>query len=292
VYAGKEGKDRQSTYRYKKTKTNVKEKNMKTRTSLAAAILILSLSIVGQVYAAYSDPPTWQGMTMLNISFNTATNTLDVVDQSTTTYAGGVPLALNTLPGGRVDEGATITTYGTFAPPVNVLDNTAFSRRLGWNPTNYGIGQLTLQQRIESVYGTGASVWINLISKTSGLESYVAVGKTGLGTSPLYPLTPYAGIFGTAGSDTKWHWDYLMDHNTYAVPAAYLVADKTYSATYDVYIGDSLGNKIGASTLETWTWKAPHTIPAPVPIPAGVWLLGPGLAGLVSLRKRIGRRNS
>jgi hypothetical protein len=259
---------------------------MKTRILLAIAILALSLSIVGQVHAAYSVPPTWQGMTMLNISFNTATRILDVVNQSTTTYAGGVPLALNTLSSGRVDEAATITTYGTFAPPVNVLDNTAFSRRLGWNPTT------GLQANIESAYGTGASIWINLISKTPGLESYVAVAKDGLGTSPLYPLAPYAGIFGTAGSDTKWHWDYLMDHNTYAVPAAYLTPDKLFTATYDVYVGDSLGNKIGASSLETWTWKAPHTIPAPVPIPAGVWLLGSGLAGLVGLRKRIGRRNS
>jgi len=259
---------------------------MKTRILFAAAILALSLSVAGQVHAAYSTPPTWQGMTMLNITFNTTTRVLDVVDQSTTTYAGGVPLALNTQSSGMVDLAAT--TYGTFAAPVNVLDNTAFSRRLGWNPTNYGTGQPTLQQRIESVYGTGANIWINLISKTQGLESYVAVAKNGLGTSPLYPLVPYAGIFGTAGSDTKWHWDYLMDHNTYAVPQAYLVANKLYSATYDVYVGDSLGNKIGASTTETWTWKAPASVPTP--IPAAVWFLGSGLVGIIGLRRRTSRK--
>jgi len=256
---------------------------MKTRRLLVATILALSLSIGGQAHADYSVPPTWQGMTMLNITFNTTTHVLDVVDQSTTTYAGGVPLALNTLSDGRVDLAAT--TFGTFAAPVNVLDNTAFSRRLGWNPTT------SLQANIEAVYGAGASIWINLISKTQGLESYVAVGKDGLGTSPLYPLTPYAGIFGTAGSDAKWHWDYLMDHNTYAVSLAHLVAGQLYSATYDVYVGDSLGNKIGASTMETWTWKAPDTIPAPVPIPAGVWLLGSGLVGIIGLRRRASRKS-
>lgn len=100
-----------------------------------------------------------------------------------------------------------------------------------------------------------------MLSKSPGLESYLAVGMYGT-NSP----NAYSGIFGTAGSSTKWRWDGAMDHNTYAVRLGDLSAtNQLLSATYKVYVGDASGNEIlngdgsSASTIETWTWQGPAT---------------------------------
>ncbi len=76
-------------------------------------------------------------------------------------------------------------------------------------------------------------------------------------------INAYSGIFGTAGSSTKWQWDGRMDHNTYAVSLSDITAaGQLFSATYKVYVGDAAGNEIlnpdlsSASSLETWTWQA------------------------------------
>ncbi len=237
-------------------------------------VLALAGATFGMIASAhaYSSPPSWMPMTMLNVSLNTSTLRLSVVDEAMM------------LPGGVA--GLTLAPLGTYDPaqPYAVLNGTQYSRRLGWDDANR-IGNtnpaLLINNLVQTTYGTGASVWIDCLSKSTGLESYLAVGMNGMG-SP----NSYSGIFGTAGSDTKWKWDGMMDHNTYAVGLDYITAPgQLFSASYKVYIGDALGNEIlnpdtsSASTIETWTWQA-------VPEPTTMSLALLGLGGLMVARKR------
>jgi hypothetical protein len=237
-------------------------------------VLALAGATLGMIASAhaYSSPPSWMPMTMLNVSLDTSTLRLDVVDQATKMGAG-------------VYAGLTLAPLGTYDPaqPWAVLNHTEYSRRLGWDDANR-IGNtdpsLLINNLIHSTYGPGASIWIDCLSKSAGLECYLAVGMYGT-NSP----SAYSGIFGTAGSATKWQWDGMMDHNTYAVDANLTSPGQLFSATYKVYIGDALGNEIlnpdnsSASTIETWTWQA-------VPEPTTMSLALLGLAGVFVARTR------
>jgi hypothetical protein len=221
---------------------------------------------------AYSSPPSWMPMTMLNVSLNTSTLRLSVVDEAMM------------LPGGVA--GLTLAPLGTYDPaqPYAVLNGTQYSRRLGWDDANR-VGNtdpsLLINNLVQTTYGAGASIWIDCLTKSTGLESYLAVGMNGMG-SP----NSYSGIFGTTGSSTKWQWDGMMDHNTYAVGLDYITSPgQLFSATYKVYVGDALGNEIlnpdtsSASTIETWTWQA-------VPEPTTMSLALLGFASAIAARKR------
>ncbi|MBM4335419.1 MAG: PEP-CTERM sorting domain-containing protein [Deltaproteobacteria bacterium] len=223
-------------------------------------------------------PPSWMPMTMLVVSYDTSLQRLDVQDQ-----AAPVTLAVNTNGMGMPD--ASATTFADFDPaePWSVLQNSAFSRRLGWW-AGTGSASIALEGSIEDAFGPDASIWIESISISPGLESYLAIGAYGVNANNTMVVDPnangYTGIFGTAGSSTRWQWDYQMDHNAYAVPVAHLLPNQSYSAMYRVYIGDAAGDEIaaaiGASTIETWTWVAPASIPVPEPATAGLALAGLG----------------
>ena len=247
-----------------------------SQTKLFILVLASILCTSHMVEAAYDIPPSWRFMTMLDISFDTTNKLLSVVAPTVNEQ-----LSINTLSGqsnpnwdGTVDK--TATNFASFDPgkPWAVLKNKAFSRRFGWDTS-----QTTLAADIQAAYGADASIWIESIAQSPGLETYLAIGKYGVNGHTPYTTDvdetlnprPYSGIFGTGGSSTKWKWDYQMDHNTYAVPLSYLVPNQQYSATYKVYPGDSHGNEIlnnngtSASTLETWTWQAPATWVLPAP---------------------------
>ncbi|MFB3892894.1 MAG: PEP-CTERM sorting domain-containing protein [Phycisphaerae bacterium] len=281
--------------------------NSALRNIRTIALIVIAIPALAQ--AAFSPPPNWSPMTMLNVTFSTTALRLSVVDQATLMGPGVYAvMAIDTYNDPLVTTGATsygrpnnsATAYGSFDPvqPWGLLNNTAFSRRLGWNP-----GGGTLQADIQATYGAGASIWIECLSKTPGLESYLAVGKWGVkatGTNPAevtldannVPLIDpavngYSGIFGTGASSTKWKWDYLMDHNVYVVSSANItVANQVFTADYKVYIGDASGNEIlntdtsSASTIETWTWQGPA-----IPEPATLALLVGG-AAMATFRRR------
>jgi hypothetical protein len=236
----------------------------------ALALAGATFGMAGSAFG-YSSPPSWMPMTMLNVGFNSSTLRLDVVDEAMM------------LPGGVA--GLTLAPLGTFDPtqPYAVLNGTQFSRRLGWDDANR-IGNtdpaLLINNLIQTTYGSGASIWIDCLSKSAGLDSYLAVGMNGMG-SP----NSYSGIFGTAGSSTKWQWDGMMDHNTYAVSLDHITSPgQLFSATYKVYVGDAAGNEIlnpdlsSASTLETWTWQ---TVPEPTTLSLALL----GLVGGIAARK-------
>lgn len=234
---------------------------------------------------------------MLNVTFDTTTHKLSVVDQTTT-----VTLALDTYSDPTITSGSTsygrpdftATSFGTYdtAKPWSVLQDKEFSRRLGWNP-----GSTTLQADIQTAYGADAGIWIEVTSQSTGLETYQAKGKFGVGggtTAEPYvdsngeaivyaAAGGYTPIFGTSGSSTKWKWDYKMDHNVYAISSAYLSSSaQTLSADYRVYIGDSSGNDLdaAAASAETWTWQT-----SPVPEPASA-LAVVGFSAATMLRRR------
>ncbi|MFZ2971448.1 MAG: PEP-CTERM sorting domain-containing protein [Ferribacterium limneticum] len=270
----------------------------------ALAFGALAAASIGHASAAtetYAVAPTWMPMTMLVVSFDTASQKLDVADQSTATNKGPggiytsdpIKLGINTDSMGKPDLSAT--SFASYDPtqPWSVLQNSAFSRQLGWWAGS-GTANVALQTNIETAYGTGASIWIESVAQSAGLETYLAVGKSGVNVNNTTTVDPlaggYSGIFGTDGSSTKWQWDYMMDHNTYAVLLAYLSPNQLYSATYKVYIGDSTGNELaaaaGASTLETWKWQAPAVMPVPEPETYAMFMAGLGLIGFIARRRR------
>lgn len=202
---------------------------------------------------AYSTPPSWMPMTMLNISFNSATNKLAI---DPTTFAA--PLSTNT---NMMGAPAGIASFDP-AQPYAVLNGTAFSRRFGWYDPNEMTATAILPA-VQAVYGAGASIWIQSLTQSPGLSTYQAIGSNGLDMSNMYP-----GIFGTAVSSTKWKWDGMMDHNTYAVPFGSITKPNQYfSAYYKIYIGDAAGNELlvdkngaavsSAATTTTWGWQGP-----------------------------------
>jgi hypothetical protein len=244
----------------------------KIKTSL---LLAAALALLGQLDSAqaYSTAPTWSPMTMLKVWFDTNSSQLSIQSQNPT---NPIVLVFNTLATGKADT--TNATPANFDPtkPWSVLNGTVFSRRLGWWTTNSTL----LAANVTNTYGTGAGIWIESLSKSPGLKTYQAIGTFGVnslgttnldGTPAIDPAANgYAGIFGTAGSSTKWKWDYQMDHNANAVSLGDVtVANQIFTNTYKIYIGDSTGAElpaaVGASTTTTWTWQGPATLVAPSP---------------------------
>jgi hypothetical protein len=256
--------------------------------ALAAAVVTLAAS----ASAAYSMPPSWMPMAMLVVGFDPGTGTLSVQDQAThpslqPPSSPYVQLALGTDAMGRPDPAATDFADYDPAQPWSVLQDKAFSRMLGWWAGS-GSAPETLASSIEAAFGPDAGIWIEAVSQSAGLETYLAVGRYGVNVDNTTTVDPFAGgytgLFGTDGSSTRWRWDYAMDHNTYAVPWELLSPGQLYSARYKVYIGDAAGDElpaaVGASTFETWTWQAPAHVPVPEP-GTGALLLG-GLGGLAA----------
>ena len=245
----------------------------------APALAVAIFGTLATAHAQYSDPPTWMPMTMLNVSFDMATLKLDVVDQAAKMGASVYPVL-------------TLAPLGTYDPaqPWGVLNGTEYSRRLGWDDVNKTQTDGTaILDKIHTTYGASASLWIESIAQDSALQCYLAIGKYGVNANNSTTVDPainaYSGLFGTAGSSTKWQWDGKMDHNTYAVSLSDIATPgQLFSATYKVYVGDAAGNEIlnpdlsSASTLETWTWQA-------VPEPATLSLAALGIIGLLASRK-------
>jgi hypothetical protein len=208
---------------------------------------------------AFSGPPTWSPMTMLNISLTSGKLAIQELSSKS---------PFNTTPPSYPVLSAPISNFDP-SKPWNVINGSAYSRRLGWNPAT-GLNAAA----VTAAFGADAGIWIERISQTPGLETYQAVGTFGVNANNSSTVDPatngYAPIFGTAGSSTKWKWDYQMDHNVYAVPASYITTpDQLFSATYKIYVGDAYGVEIpaaaSANTTTTWTWQGPAIVPDTTP---------------------------
>jgi hypothetical protein len=93
-----------------------------------------------------------------------------------------------------------------YAPPADVLDGQFYNAQYGWLPDGF----FNLP--------SGSGIFIELVSKTAGLEVYDAFS--------------FEPRFGTAGSLAFWSWDGVMTHHWHASATC-----GHYEATYRVYIG-------------------------------------------------------
>ena len=242
----------------------VKVRNTSSASPNTAVVTTLTIGSVTGNFSittnAYTAPPTWMPMTMLNISLTNGK--LAIVELANMTPFNTTPPTYPVL--------STVAPDRTFDPtkPWAVLNGAAYSRRLGWNPAA-GFNATAVQ----SAFGANAGIWIERISASPGLETFQAVGKYGVNANGATTVEPaangYIPIFGAAGSSTKWKWDYLMDHNANAVPAAYITeANQHFSATYRIYVGDSAtGADLApdAAYTTTWGWTGPATVPGNIP---------------------------
>ena len=232
---------------------------------IAAAASLIMLTLGSQAHAASSTPLSWFPMYMLDVTFDSATRTLAVAPPPNASV-----LNTNTLANGNGTTPNPVT-YASFDPiqPWSVLNGKVFSRRFGWNdPNEYTTDGSDILSKIRAAYGTGANLWIEVISQSMGLKTYQAVGKYGINANDSQTVDPnangYAPIFGTAGSSPTWRWDGKMDHNTYAVPLAFLsTPNQEFFATYKIYVGDVQGNALAGtpSATTTWKWTGPAVLP-------------------------------
>jgi hypothetical protein len=214
-----------------------------------ASLMLLALTI--QPASAFSPPPSWDPMLMLNVTLD-ASNRLAV---ETTPYI----IRLTIAPGAYNSTNQTYDlNFVTFDPaqPCAVLNATAYSRVLGWydeGTTGFG-GDDFYASYAAQLHGTNY-VWIERIGGSPELKTYF-INEDVTGD----PGTPYTPIFGTDGSSPKWRWDGRMDHNAYSVDLRCLNrSNQLFTATYYLYVGDAIGNTNAAftPTITTWRWQGP-----------------------------------
>lgn len=216
--------------------------------------LIFGLLLIAAESAAYSPPPSWDPMLMLNVTLST-NNQLAV---QTNPYAVTLIVAPGAYDATNKFYDPTFVTFDP-AQPYADLNGTAYSRVYGWydqGTTGFN-GDNFYDTYTNQLYGTNF-VWIEKLGGSPQLKTYF-INEDVTGD----PATPYTPIFGTDGSAMKWKWDGKMDHNAYAVDLLSLnTSNQLFTATYHLYIGDAAGNTNPAfsPTTTTWRWKGP-TLP-------------------------------
>jgi hypothetical protein len=153
------------------------------------------------------------------------------------------PVELLRFPGEQYDGAA------------GVLDDSYYSSQYGW----VADGFINL--------GTDEFIWIEHISSTDGLGVYEG------GMRMMREMHTYDAIQGTGGSDDAWNWGGTMVHNWYSTDAL-----GAYEATYEVFVGDALGNAYSQYTSDTVTLNFNA-----VPTPGGLGTLVFG--GLLATRR-------
>jgi hypothetical protein len=116
--------------------------------------------------------------------------------------------------------------------------------------------------------GAGNSIWIEMTTQTTGLETYEG------GRRMMIDAQSFNPIFGTDASSNAWQWSGMMTHNWYAADA---LGD--YQATYRIFVGDSTGNAVDGfgETSVTLYLRA-------VPAPGSLAMLG--LGSLIATRRK------
>lgn len=227
---------------------DTRPRNMPIAVAKLIVGVVSALGVTTPLAAQYAEPPSWDPMLMLRVSFDSHRN-LQVAATSTI-------IRLQPAPGCYDPATRSYDLHKISFDPEKawaVLNATAYSRVLGW----YDEG--TTGANGDNFYDTfarelaGNYVWIEKTGGSPELETY-AVTEAG------DPTEPYTPIFGTAGSPARWCWDGFMAHNVYAVPLSKLAtSNRIFTATYDLYVGDAAGNRVEGygGTTTTWTWQGP-----------------------------------
>jgi len=212
------------------------------------------LPLSAMAVRAYSPPPSWDPMLMLNVTLN-ASNQLAI---ETTSFIAPLTVAPGVYDSTNETYDFTVVSFDP-AQPYAVLNDTAYSREMGWYDAVNDDFYTTYATQIGTNY-----VWIEKTGGSPELNTYtVSEDQTG------NPGTPYTPIFGAEGSSTKWLWDGFMDHNANAVALAYLTAsNQLFTATYHLYVGDAQGNPVSGfrGTTTTWSWRGPAAAVVPAPV--------------------------
>ena len=154
----------------------------------------------------------------------------------------------------------------TFDGPASVLNHTGHNAQFGW-----------LANGFVSI-PSGSGVFVELVSSSPHLS--------------VYEELTYDPILGTDGSSTVWQWSGAMTHNWYSADVK-----GPHSAVYDVYVGDTLGNRLegwGAGRIElSFVFGEDLSVrigslggPSVSVVPAPMSLSLLGLSGLAARRRR------
>lgn len=230
---------------------NLKSQRLRRKLSASASATLAAILLAGAAQSAragYAEPPSWDPMIMLRVSFDAHTNL--------TVATNAAIIRLQAAPGSYSPLTRTYDPGVVSFDPTqrwSVLNGTAYSRVLGWydegtTGANGGNFYDTYARELAGNY-----VWIEKVGGSAELKTY-AVSEAG------DPTGPYTPIFGTAGSSTRWRWDGFMDHNVYAVPlTALATSNQIFTASYQLYVGDAEGNPVPGygGTTTTWTWQGP-----------------------------------
>jgi len=150
-----------------------------------------------------------------------------VVGQNPSTRLGGEFFTGFESPG--LNPVSMIEPPVTYDGGATVLNGSWFNAQYGW--------------LVSGFWGlpAGSTLWVRVVDQTPGLETYAGRDFNG--------YLQYEPLFGTAGSSDLMAWDGTMLHNYYAVRAP-----GSYSATYEVFVGDDFGVPwLGAATPATIT---------------------------------------
>ncbi len=132
-----------------------------------------------------------------------------------------------------------------FEAPFSVLNGKGYNAQFGWT----ALFPFDLQ---------GDLIWIKVLEQTEGLQTFEGGWADDAGTGIPDPndqsMIP---IFQTFGSTDIWSWSGSMTHNWYAV-----TEPGEYSATYEVYVGDTLGIINNTYTPAQVTFEFTNTIQA------------------------------
>ncbi len=130
-----------------------------------------------------------------------------------------------------------------FDTSFSVLNGKGYNAQFGWT----ALFPFDLQ---------GGLIWIRVLEQTQGLQTFQGGWADDVGTGIPDPndqsMTP---IFQTFGASDIWTWSGSMTHNWYAV-----TEPGDYSATYQVYVGDTLGIINSAYTPAQVTFEFTNTI--------------------------------
>ena len=257
-----------------------------------ATASVVALGLVTPSHAAYSIPVSYNQMWMPAVYLNGNELTVQPVSDF-----GVAPLGIDVSAsrGDIVLASPTILTHGSFDPkaPWHVLNEGAFSRRIGWNsPGTFGNFYYD-----NPGVPAGEFVWIQQTDPASKVKTYQVESFNGQdaynpSTNPT-GIDTYAQIFGLGNADNNtWRWNGNMDHNLQVVSTSDITTpNQGFTATYHLWIGDSITGVRDtnyAATDTTWSWKGPADLSwQSVPEPTSVsMLVGMAAIGLCLRKKR------
>jgi hypothetical protein len=267
---------------------------------LAAAMLVVGAAGSAMAYSSGDLVQyIYEGTTDAGIEFNTGLGNIDYIAGSTllqgnsVTTAGQPASDLSDFDSGWADMYAGFTTQYSLTEVVGLAfqkDTTtvvAFATTTDTLPT-VDTSSFTLfsgnAATLTNTIPTGANNKAQAVSYWESIEFESGLGNVqgnyaGFNNDPAVGFGSLAGLAAGAGSFVDMYlWQYQTFDGFFAPDTeGFIDATGAYNDTYSAVLRIGL-NETGDFYTEI--------NPAPVPVPAAVWLLGSGLLGLIGIRRR------